>query len=94
MDLIFDSSALTVLDTLGYKCYCCKEENPYSEDDSVIHYEMIPFKQQNEAIDYYYDCRLTGQKCYLFVDEESIKDLSMGINGLVMCIKSVELVLS
>ncbi|MCW3126599.1 MAG: hypothetical protein JWO03_2257 [Bacteroidetes bacterium] len=95
MDLIFDRTALTVLETLGYKYFCTKEEwMPDDGENNYLYWELIPFVTQYEALEYYFDCHKMQVKCHVFIDGDVIDELSQGVPGLVIRIRAVEDVLA
>lgn len=95
MDLIFDNNSRAVLEALGYKYFCTKEDWTAAADNepSIIYWQLIPFVTQFEAFDYYFEHQKIGMRCHVFIDEEVIDELSQGIPGLVIRIRAVENVL-
>jgi hypothetical protein len=55
--------------------------------------ELIPFTSQYDAFEYYFNSQKSGAKCYIFVEEETIAELSEGIPGMILRIKAVDEVL-
>ncbi|MBS1685423.1 MAG: hypothetical protein JSS76_11730 [Bacteroidetes bacterium] len=91
MDLIFDDTALPVLEAMGYKYFCTREEwMPNSGEDNYIYWELVPFTSQYDALDFYFECYQLQQRCHVFIDGDVIDELSRGIPGLVIRIKTAE----
>ena len=94
MDVLFDSTARAVLNALGYNYFCTREEwAPEDEEKGYVYWQLIPFTKQYEALEYYFDCLKTEVRCHVYIEDHTIQELALGIQGLIIQIRSIEYVL-
>ena len=95
MDVLFDSTALAILEALGYHHFCTREEwAPEDEAKGYVYWQLIPFTTQYDALEYYFECLKTEVRCHVFIEDHTIQELALGIPGLIIHIRSIEYVLA